>query len=71
MKEMFMQYYKENSNILCAMIDLSKPFDEINHVGMIDIIICKASLPHIIVIMYGSLSYYYYLLLLIYFIIRL
>ena len=26
-----MQYNKKNSNILCAIIDLSKAFDERNH----------------------------------------
>ena len=36
MKQMIMQYNKDNSNIHWAMIDLSKPFDEINQDEMID-----------------------------------
>ena len=31
MKEIIMQYNKENNNIHCDMIDLLKAFDEINH----------------------------------------
>ena len=31
-----MQYNKEDSNIHCNIIDLSKAFDEINHNVMID-----------------------------------
>ena len=36
MEEIIIQYNKQNSNIHCAMIDLSKAFDEINHEVMID-----------------------------------
>ena len=49
MKYIILQYNEQNGNILCAMFELSKPFDEINHDGMIDIMIRKASLPYIIV----------------------
>ena len=52
MKKIIMQYNKENSDILCAMIDLSKAFDEINHDVIIDKLL-KSSLPNIIVITDG------------------
>ena len=48
LKEIIMQYNKKNSNIHCAMIDLSKAFDEINPDIMIDKSL-KSSLPEIIV----------------------
>ena len=52
MKEIIMQYNKENSNIHCAMIDLAKAFDEINHDVMIGELL-KSSLPKIIVRIIG------------------
>ena len=52
MKKIIMQYNKENSDIHCAMIDLSKAFDEINHDVIIDKLL-KSSLPNIIVITDG------------------
>ena len=46
MKEIVMQYNKEDNNIHCAIIDISKAVDEINHDVMIDKIL-KSSLPKI------------------------
>ena len=40
--------YKENSNIHCAMIDLSKAFDETNN-DVIIVKLLKSSLPKLIV----------------------
>ena len=44
MKEIIMQYNKKNSNVHCAMIDLSKAYEEKNHDLLIDKLL-KTSLP--------------------------
>ena len=57
MKEIIMQYNKENSNIDYAMIDFSNAFDEINHDIMINKLL-KSSLANTIVRTIGYMLKY-------------